>query len=208
VGRANGSVAGLSGRVGELLGADWLINAWFEAEHRHFPAWRARQITFAEQRRRRLRDFLPLIGVAPGDDENLDEVFKGYLERYEVSWTKFDDVEPTLAMLANSEIKIAVLSTGTLDQQTAKIEAVGVHGQVGPLFTADELGAAKPDPSTYLAADDSTVMIDEPELSMHVDWQQVLVASMRRVNPDCQLLLATHSPEVMADVADDKVFEL
>ena len=43
---------------------------------------------------------------------------------------------------------------------------------------------------------------------MHVDWQQVLVAAMKRVNPDCQLLLATHSPEVMADVADKYVFEL
>jgi energy-coupling factor transporter ATP-binding protein EcfA2 len=59
-----------------------------------------------------------------------------------------------------------------------------------------------------LAAEDDTVMIDEPELSMHVDWQQVLVASMRKINPDCQLLLATHSPEVMADVPGEFVFEL
>jgi len=59
-----------------------------------------------------------------------------------------------------------------------------------------------------LAAGSSTVMIDEPELSMHVDWQQVLVAAMRRVNPECQMLLATHSPEVMAEVADENVFEL
>lgn len=59
-----------------------------------------------------------------------------------------------------------------------------------------------------LAAEECTVMIDEPELSMHVDWQQVLVQSMRRINPDCQLLLATHSPEVMADVPENYIFEL
>jgi len=59
-----------------------------------------------------------------------------------------------------------------------------------------------------LAAESSTVMIDEPELSMHVDWQQRLVASMVRVNPHCQMLLATHSPEVMADVSEAFVFEL
>jgi energy-coupling factor transporter ATP-binding protein EcfA2 len=59
-----------------------------------------------------------------------------------------------------------------------------------------------------LAAESSTVMIDEPELSMHVDWQQRLVASMVRVNPHCQMLLATHSPEVMADVPEEFVFEL
>lgn len=59
-----------------------------------------------------------------------------------------------------------------------------------------------------LAAGSSTVMIDEPELSMHVDWQLNLVASMTRVNPDCQLLLATHSPEIMADVPDEFIFQL
>lgn len=59
-----------------------------------------------------------------------------------------------------------------------------------------------------LAAESNTVMIDEPELSMHVDWQQRLVASMVRVNPNCQLLLATHSPEVMAEVSEKNVFEL
>lgn len=59
-----------------------------------------------------------------------------------------------------------------------------------------------------LAAEQSTVMIDEPELSLHVDWQQRLVSSMQRVNSECQLLLATHSPEVMVDVPDRFVFEL
>lgn len=59
-----------------------------------------------------------------------------------------------------------------------------------------------------LAVGDSTAMIDEPELSLHVDWQQRLVASMRRINSEAQLLLATHSPEVMVDVPDECVFEL
>ncbi|GAA1791031.1 AAA family ATPase [Agromyces lapidis] len=59
-----------------------------------------------------------------------------------------------------------------------------------------------------LSAGSSTVMIDEPELSLHVDWQQRLVASMQRINPRAQLLLATHSPEVMVDVPDQRVFEL
>lgn len=59
-----------------------------------------------------------------------------------------------------------------------------------------------------LGAGESAVMIDEPELSMHVNWQQQLVASMKTINGDCQLLLASHSPEIMADVPDEYVFEL
>lgn len=59
-----------------------------------------------------------------------------------------------------------------------------------------------------MIAGTSTVIIDEPELSMHVDWQHELVASMRVVNPECQMILATHSPEVMALVPDENIFEL
>lgn len=59
-----------------------------------------------------------------------------------------------------------------------------------------------------LSAKSSTVMIDEPELSMHVDWQRRLVASMQQVNPGCQLLLATHSPEIVAQAPYDCAFEL
>ncbi|GLB67888.1 AAA family ATPase [Arthrobacter mangrovi] len=59
-----------------------------------------------------------------------------------------------------------------------------------------------------LAIGPSTIMIDEPELSLHVDWQQSLILSMQRVNPEAQLLLATHSPEVMMDIQDRYVFEL
>jgi hypothetical protein len=59
-----------------------------------------------------------------------------------------------------------------------------------------------------LGASDLPVIIDEPELSLHVDWQRELVPAMRQVNPNCQLILATHSPEVMAETPDECVLEL
>lgn len=59
-----------------------------------------------------------------------------------------------------------------------------------------------------LAAGAAPVIIDEPELSMHVDWQQRLVADMMLLNPTCQLVLATHSPEIGADLSDQNVHEI
>ena len=59
-----------------------------------------------------------------------------------------------------------------------------------------------------LAADDDCILIDEPELSLHVDWQHRLVECMRLVNPNVQIILATHSPEVMAEIPLAKTFEL
>ncbi len=59
-----------------------------------------------------------------------------------------------------------------------------------------------------LIAGENAILIDEPEISLHVDWQRRLIGSMRQLNPGTQLILATHSPEVMADVEDSKIFKL
>jgi hypothetical protein len=59
-----------------------------------------------------------------------------------------------------------------------------------------------------LMIEESCLMIDEPEISLHVDWQRQLVSSMRQLNPNAQLIMATHSPEIMADIADEKIFRL
>jgi predicted ATP-dependent endonuclease of OLD family len=54
-----------------------------------------------------------------------------------------------------------------------------------------------------LLAEENSMIIDEPEISMHVDWQRKLIQIMRVLNPQAQLIVATHSPEIMADIADE-----
>ncbi len=54
----------------------------------------------------------------------------------------------------------------------------------------------------------SVLLIDEPELSMHVDWQRRLIPAMHSLNPSAQLIVATHSPEIMADIPDHQIFQL
>ncbi|MPV89167.1 AAA family ATPase, partial [Georgenia ruanii] len=54
----------------------------------------------------------------------------------------------------------------------------------------------------------NSVIVDEPELSLHVDWQQDLIENMRVLNSEAQVIIATHSPEVMANVPDREIFEL
>jgi hypothetical protein len=54
-----------------------------------------------------------------------------------------------------------------------------------------------------LLAEENSMIIDEPEISMHVDWQKKLIQIMRMLNPQVQLIVATHSPEIMADIADE-----
>lgn len=48
---------------------------------------------------------------------------------------------------------------------------------------------------------------DEPELSLHVKWQESLTANIRRINPNAQMIFATHSPDVVS-VFGDRVFDM
>ncbi|MFI7356426.1 AAA family ATPase [Streptomyces avidinii] len=59
-----------------------------------------------------------------------------------------------------------------------------------------------------LSAGGRPIIIDEPELSMHIDWQQVLIQSIQTIDERAQVITATHSPEIMADIEDEKIFRL
>lgn len=43
-------------------------------------------------------------------------------------------------------------------------------------------------------------VIDEPELSLHITWQEIFVDSLIAANPNTQYILATHSPSIIAKV--------
>lgn len=38
---------------------------------------------------------------------------------------------------------------------------------------------------------------DEPELSLHIEWQRRVIPSIRVLNPNSQIIVATHSPEIV-----------
>lgn len=43
------------------------------------------------------------------------------------------------------------------------------------------------------------LLMDEPEISLHIEWQQRLISLIRRLNPYAQIILSTHSPAVIMD---------
>lgn len=49
-------------------------------------------------------------------------------------------------------------------------------------------------------------MADEPELSLHVSWQEKLVDSIIKINKNAQIIFATHSPDVVAWRAEYVIF--
>ncbi len=39
-------------------------------------------------------------------------------------------------------------------------------------------------------------LADEPELSLHIAWQRKIIPAVKQINPNAQVIVATHSPEV------------
>ncbi len=43
------------------------------------------------------------------------------------------------------------------------------------------------------------LIMDEPEISLHIEWQQKLIGLIRELNPNAQIILSTHSPALIMD---------
>jgi ABC-type cobalamin/Fe3+-siderophores transport system ATPase subunit len=54
----------------------------------------------------------------------------------------------------------------------------------------------------------SVLFMDEPEASLHIEWQQKLIAMIRNLNPDMQLILTTHSPAMIMEGWMEDVTEI
>lgn len=131
---------------------DGLVELWYEVAERHFPAFRAREVSFQEQRRRRLRDFLPQVGVDAGGmgDVALDRTFEDYLRHYEAAWRPFDDAAPCLEALRH--LRVAVLSNGDQVQQEDKLRRTHLAHHVELVMTSSSLGASKPSEEAFVRA--------------------------------------------------------
>ena len=44
--------------------------------------------------------------------------------------------------------------------------------------------------------------MDEPDLSMHIDWKEELVTRLHNMNPNMQIILSTHAPSVITGWMD------
>lgn len=52
------------------------------------------------------------------------------------------------------------------------------------------------------------LFMDEPEASLHIEWQQKLISMIRELNPNVQIVLSTHSPALIMEGWLDAVTEV
>ena len=168
------------------------------------------QLTEVEERRSRIVE-AGLLGqeheslsvpVVETVDEAKRSVFAIYVQDAFNKLSVFDDLYArvnTFQRIANSRFLYKHVSVGTdglkvaaLDGSALDLEMLSSGEQHELVLLYDLLFGIAPN---------SLIMIDEPELSLHVAWQEDLVSDLNEMArlSEFRVLLATHSPQIIGD---------
>jgi predicted ATP-dependent endonuclease of OLD family len=161
------------------------------------------------QKRRRLRDS----GLLSKEDEPLplpeeatpliDQILSAYLQDVESKLAVFDTLLGKIELLksivdAHLEYKTMVISQQSGFYFRAKFEKASrilpaslSSGEQHILILFYDL--------LFNDSENSLILIDEPEISLHVDWQLSFLDDLRRIVSIAphDILLATHSPQII-----------
>jgi predicted ATP-binding protein involved in virulence len=82
-------------------------------------------------------------------------------------------------------------------------------GEVNNAISSDKLSAGEKQMLSFICYNaftrNHTIFIDEPELSLHPDWQRTLVPTLLNQGSNNQFFMATHSPFIFSKYSDKEV---
>jgi predicted ATP-binding protein involved in virulence len=187
-----------------------LLKRDFAVQGETYPASSvAAKVENLNQKRRRLRES----GLLSREDEPLpipetpnyviDEILNAYLLDVEYKLAVFDDLLERIQLLksivdAHLEFKKMVISQqfgfqfrATYDKKSRILPASLSSGEQHILILFYDL--------LFNESENSLILIDEPEISLHLDWQLSFLQDLRRIVSlvPHDILLATHSPQII-----------
>lgn len=90
-----------------------------------------------------------------------------------------------------------------------RVTEVITLGDAEEALSSDKLSAGEKQMLSFLCynafSDKTTIFIDEPELSLHVDWQRSLLPTLLDQGTGNQFFIATHSPFIYARYPDKEI---
>ena len=94
-------------------------------------------------------------------------------------------------------------------QITEEITLGGERGRKGEAISSDRLSAGQQQMLSFLCynafSSDTRIFIDEPELSLHINWQRHLPDILLAQGTTNQFFIATHAPTIYANYPDKEL---
>ncbi|MCP1182094.1 AAA family ATPase [Paenibacillus sp. 1781tsa1] len=92
-----------------------------------------------------------------------------------------------------------------------KINNTISFGEQKQIIDSDYLSAGEKQMLSFIAYNalysNSPIIIDEPEISLHVDWQRKILKILTSQNTGNQLIIATHSPFIYSKYSDKEIIK-
>ncbi|HAS1357815.1 TPA: ATP-binding protein [Enterobacter hormaechei] len=110
-----------------------------------------------------------------------DDIFRSQNEFFEVFKLFFPKEKEII--LSNQNDLVMKTSNGHINLNELS------SGEKQMIILLGQIYLSENKPILYIA--------DEPEVSLHVKWQDKIVDALLTINPRAQFLLATHSPDVI-----------
>jgi len=120
--------------------------SWVAAMKMYFPRYLARELSYQDHRRARMRQS---VGTHLSDAQ-ADELFDVYFRVYETKWSLFSDVLPCLDELDGH--RLGIISNGNGAEQRSKLERTGIADRFEFVHISDDCGHAKPAAEIFLRA--------------------------------------------------------
>ncbi|SUY48136.1 ATP-dependent OLD family endonuclease [Clostridium putrefaciens] len=123
------------------------------------------------------------IGETPHRIEKFRKLYNSFFEEKEFIGVK--DFEPLFKIKDTGE-------THSVDELSAGEKQIFFRG--GSLL--------------QMNLNNSIILIDEPELSLHPEWQQKILGFYKGIGEDNQIIIATHSPHIVSSCKKEEVIVL
>ncbi len=162
----------------------------------------------------RMSAYLQLVNIAEktgGNQQKYNNILQIYLNKLRDRKHEREEIlnpmnlfqESVNVFLTDKSFRIGVRSTGL--RESARTSKVFIEPMTGPSYGLRALSSGERQIVTMLYSASRSfyksgpLLIDEPELSLHVDWQRIILNEIQNQHQGRQIIACTHSPEVGAD---------
>ena len=136
-----------------------------------------------------------------------------YLSLMEEKLSYYEKFLP-LVKLFNKNVQQKKFANKTI--RLSAQHGIRIESNNGDILSASQLSTGEQNQLVLLydlifkTPENSILLIDEPERSLHVAWQNDFVSDMQLIASmkNLQIIVATHSPIIVSNTSDEKVFDL
>lgn len=160
-------------------------------------------------------DYIIYLDVSKPDTTNIEQSIIKFVdmivyEQEKSAKVAYQEMQDKLSILFEQFGLIIQFKTLNKDKKVFFTNKRGEEIELSQLSTGEQALLSKLFYFYLADVRDSIILIDEPELSLHPKWQSHIVALYRQLakEKNNQIILATHSPQIIASTPPESLFLL